>query len=227
MDWQCDISCMTDSDDGLENWKNRLYELHGHRCARITNSLRWLTAQPSTLIASEGSTNPPESIMPLPTKLLAPQKVENRDSALKVTIASRWNAHTKYLFSWEACEAAPRLQFMAPLQTMRSRYNRQSWLLDRFEHSSMAWKLVPQIYWDPRGHHTQAPTTETQYKEIGPRRTTMSQDNEVTQARPRWLIKTTTGTTLTVWLWNLSQYAEGNYPDGGPYHDAAVVLIAG
>ena len=30
MDWKCDSSCMTDSDDGLENWHNRLYELHGH-----------------------------------------------------------------------------------------------------------------------------------------------------------------------------------------------------
>ena len=30
MDWQCDSSCMTDLDDGLENWQNRLYERHGH-----------------------------------------------------------------------------------------------------------------------------------------------------------------------------------------------------
>ena len=33
MDWQCDSSCMSDSDDGLESWQNRLYELHGHQCA--------------------------------------------------------------------------------------------------------------------------------------------------------------------------------------------------
>ena len=45
MDCQCDSSYMTDSDNGLENWQNRLYELHGHRCARITKSLRWLGAQ--------------------------------------------------------------------------------------------------------------------------------------------------------------------------------------
>ena len=42
MDWQCDSSCMTDSDEGLENWQSRLNELHGHRCERITKSLRWL-----------------------------------------------------------------------------------------------------------------------------------------------------------------------------------------
>ena len=55
MDWQCDSSCMTDSDDGLENWQNRLYELHGHRCARITKSLRWLTR---ILPVLDGSTEP-------------------------------------------------------------------------------------------------------------------------------------------------------------------------
>ena len=44
LDWQCDSSCMSDSDDGLENWQNRLYELHGHRCAQLTKSLRCLSA---------------------------------------------------------------------------------------------------------------------------------------------------------------------------------------
>ena len=44
MDWQCDSSRMTDSDEGLENSQNRLYELHGHRCAGITKSLRWLSS---------------------------------------------------------------------------------------------------------------------------------------------------------------------------------------
>ena len=50
MDWQCDSSCMTDSDDGLENWQNKLYELLGHRCARITKSLRWLGSQTRTYL---------------------------------------------------------------------------------------------------------------------------------------------------------------------------------
>ena len=67
MDWQCDSSCMSDSDDGLENWQNRLYELHGHRCARITKSLRCLSSQTRTLTASDGSTDPQESIVPVPT----------------------------------------------------------------------------------------------------------------------------------------------------------------
>ena len=62
MDWQCDNSGMKDSDDGLENWQNRLYELHGHRCAIITKSLRWLSSQTRTLPVFYGSTDPEEFI---------------------------------------------------------------------------------------------------------------------------------------------------------------------
>ena len=63
MDWQCDSSCMTDSDEGLENWKNRLYELHGHRCARITKSLRWLGSQTRVLPIFDGLTDPEDFIL--------------------------------------------------------------------------------------------------------------------------------------------------------------------
>ena len=63
MDWKCDSSCMTDSDEGLENWQNRLYELHGHRCARITKSLRWLGSQTRVLPIFDGLTDPEEFIL--------------------------------------------------------------------------------------------------------------------------------------------------------------------
>ena len=63
MDWKCDSSCMTDSDEGLENWQHRLYELHGHRCARITKSLRWLGSQTRVLPIFDGLTDPKEFIL--------------------------------------------------------------------------------------------------------------------------------------------------------------------
>ena len=63
MDWQCDSSYMTDSDDGLENWQNRLYELHGHHCARITKSLRWLSSQIRALPIFDGLIDPRKFIV--------------------------------------------------------------------------------------------------------------------------------------------------------------------
>ena len=37
--WRCDSSCALDSEVGLENWQNILYEVSAHRCAFITKSL--------------------------------------------------------------------------------------------------------------------------------------------------------------------------------------------
>ncbi len=39
INWKCDSSCITDSDEGLENWQSRLCELHGHLCVRITKCI--------------------------------------------------------------------------------------------------------------------------------------------------------------------------------------------
>ena len=90
----------------------------------------------------------------------------------------------------------------------------------------MAWTFVPQTDGVPRSSHTQEPVAETRYEEVGPRHANMSQDKEVTQALPRSPTKNATGTKLTIWSRNLSLYVEGNYPDEGPYHDVAVVLVA-
>ena len=64
-DWESGSSCMTDSEDGLESWQNRLSELHGHRCTRITKSLRRLSSQTRTFPASDASPAPGASTVPL------------------------------------------------------------------------------------------------------------------------------------------------------------------
>jgi len=40
--WRGISSFTLDSDEGLENWKERLHEVLVRRCARITKSLRWI-----------------------------------------------------------------------------------------------------------------------------------------------------------------------------------------
>ena len=63
LDWRCDSSCMTDSGEGLENWQRRLYELHGHRCERITKSIRWVGSKTRTVLNFDGLTNLEEFIV--------------------------------------------------------------------------------------------------------------------------------------------------------------------
>ena len=91
MDWQCDKSYMTNLDDFLENWQNRLYELHGHRCARITNFLRWLSSQTRALPNFDGSTDPEEFIAQFSAQVPDSQKMETLDSAFRAVAARWWN----------------------------------------------------------------------------------------------------------------------------------------
>ena len=93
MDWQCDSSCMIDSDEGLENWQSRLYELHGHRCARITKSIRWVGSETRTLPTFDGLTNLEEFIVQFSDKVPDIQKMETLDSTFRATAARWWNGH--------------------------------------------------------------------------------------------------------------------------------------
>ena len=74
---------MSDSDDGLENWQNRLYELHGHRCAQLTKSLRHLSAQPRELPTYVGLTDPGEFIV----QATPSQRMQTLETALGATAA--------------------------------------------------------------------------------------------------------------------------------------------
>ena len=52
--WRCDSSCASDSDVGLENWKNRLYEVSARRCAFMTKSLRWIGIEIKDYLSFDG-----------------------------------------------------------------------------------------------------------------------------------------------------------------------------
>ena len=112
MDRQCDNSCMTDSDEGLENWQNRLYELHGHRRARITKSLKWLGSQTRVLPIFDGLIDPADFIVQFSEKVPDSQKMQTLDSVFRATATKWWNGHKKYIDSWSACQKFLRLRFM-------------------------------------------------------------------------------------------------------------------
>ena len=55
--WQCDSSCASDSDIGLENWQNRLYEVSMRRCAFMSKSLRWIGTYITEIPSYQGLTD--------------------------------------------------------------------------------------------------------------------------------------------------------------------------
>ena len=84
---------MTDSDEGLENWQSRLYELHGHRCAIITKSIRWVGSEIRTVPLFDGLTNLEDFIVQFSEKIPDLQKMETLDSAFRASAARWWNGH--------------------------------------------------------------------------------------------------------------------------------------
>jgi hypothetical protein len=42
LSWRSISSCASDSEEALENWKQRLHEVSTRKCARITCTLRWI-----------------------------------------------------------------------------------------------------------------------------------------------------------------------------------------
>jgi hypothetical protein len=45
LSWRSISSCASDSEEGLDNWQNRLHEVSMRRCARMTKSLRWIGSE--------------------------------------------------------------------------------------------------------------------------------------------------------------------------------------
>lgn len=54
LSWHYEISCVSDSEVGLENWKQHLHEVSSRRLARITKSLRWIGLEVSTVPTFDG-----------------------------------------------------------------------------------------------------------------------------------------------------------------------------
>jgi hypothetical protein len=42
LSWQSESACSSDSEEALENWQNRMYEVVAHRCAILTREVCWI-----------------------------------------------------------------------------------------------------------------------------------------------------------------------------------------
>ena len=112
---------MSDSDDGLENWQNQLYELHGHRCTQITKSLRCLSAQPREFPTYVGLKDLGGFIAHFSEQSPQSQRMQTLETALGAT-AAWWTNHKKYTPSWGASQKYLCLSFINQVQEVRSKF---------------------------------------------------------------------------------------------------------
>ena len=137
---------MSDLDDGLENWQNRLYELHGHRCAQITQSLRCLSAHPRGLPAYVGMTDPGEFIAHVSDRVPQSQNTQTLETALGATAA--WGTDpTKSHPCWGAYQKFLRPRFISQTQEVRSKFKRPNSLQGHLRKNYTAWENTPPKEW--------------------------------------------------------------------------------
>jgi hypothetical protein len=93
LSWRSDNTCSLDSEEALENWQNKMYEVSTRRCAILTREVCWIDTTVSKLPTFDGLNHLEEfllkfeEIVPLPEKLLA------MDEALKLNPMRWWETH--------------------------------------------------------------------------------------------------------------------------------------
>jgi hypothetical protein len=90
LSWKSANACSSDSEESLENWKNKMYEVSTRRCARLTREVHWIGTIVSNFPTFDGL-NPLETFLSefeasVPTQ----QRLLEIDEALKATPARWW-----------------------------------------------------------------------------------------------------------------------------------------
>jgi hypothetical protein len=62
LSWRSDNACSSDSEEALENWQNKMYEVSKRRCARLTREVCWIGTTVSNLPTFDGL-NPLETFL--------------------------------------------------------------------------------------------------------------------------------------------------------------------
>ena len=62
LSWGSDSACSSDSEEALENWKNKMYEVSTRRCATLTREVHWIDTIVSNLPTFDGL-NPLETFL--------------------------------------------------------------------------------------------------------------------------------------------------------------------
>jgi len=126
LSWRSTSSCDSDSDQDLENWKNRLHELSMRHCAYMTKSLHWIETQvcePPTFI---GVKDLDTFLYDYYMKILEKYRLMAFDIALKATPARWWATHKKQIDDWSQCKEFMKIRFVEKSNYVGFKYTGQS-----------------------------------------------------------------------------------------------------
>ena len=120
--WRCDNSCASDSDVGLENQKNRLYEVSAHRCTFMTKSLQWIGIEIKDTPSFDGLANVNNFLERFEQEIPQEQRMSVIDLAVRATPARWWYAHKENIASWDDIKRLMAIIFYIDREHVQQQY---------------------------------------------------------------------------------------------------------
>jgi hypothetical protein len=104
LSWRSITSCASDSDTGLENWKQCLHEVSTRRCTRIDRAVRWVGTEIREPPSFHGINDLEEFLTKYEEEVSDNQRLLALDITLKATPARWWGAHKETVKDWYQCK---------------------------------------------------------------------------------------------------------------------------
>ena len=80
--WHYASSYTSNSEEGLENWQNRMHEVLGRHCAQLTKSLRWIGNEVCDVPMFVGLCKSQELLQEYEAQVPCAQRLKTLDMAL-------------------------------------------------------------------------------------------------------------------------------------------------
>jgi hypothetical protein len=111
LSWKSDNTCSSDSEEALENWKNKLYEFFMQICAKLTREVHWIGTEVSNLPTFDGLNHLEMFLLEFEEVVPLQQRFLSLDEALKATTSRWWGTHKRHIVDWMQCRTLMTMRF--------------------------------------------------------------------------------------------------------------------
>jgi hypothetical protein len=145
---------VSDSEEGLEHWQQRMHEVSTRRCVCITRSLRWIGTELCNPPRYDGLTDISMFVKTFELQVPEQQRLLALDVVLKVTPARWWVAHREGMKDWLQCNRLMQIRFGTEGENIVQKYTGESDPTGHVEQCRDLWGSVPETEWTHIFIHT-------------------------------------------------------------------------
>jgi hypothetical protein len=116
LSWRSDSACSSDSEEALENWQNKMYEVSTRICVILTREVCWIGTKVSNLPTFDGLNPLKTFFSDFEESLQMQQRLLVMDEAPKATTTRWWGTHKNNITKWVQCRTLMTTWFLAQVE---------------------------------------------------------------------------------------------------------------